>query len=328
MSGEGFGEEGILEGESHRMTSDAGVTSGANPNLTVKMIESVRDMKFTHGIQRNVWGYRDASIIPFTQLISIQNNGGLVLGAYLNERLVGFLFGFLGRSGDKLYMFSQRMGVLPQVQSQGIGRQLKLAQREAVLAQGIDLIVWTYDPLEGKNAMLNIERLGGITRTYARDIYGRVDNPLQSGLATDRFLVEWKLNHPHVLERLDAAQTTPSPETWEEAYRLVNYANWGSELPRPIAADLDLNDDVLLVQVPANLQAIRRRDLKVAAGWRNTTRVIFESYFARGYAVTGFASNRDFTTPNIYRLEKTDIPLEVDFSPWLRADHIEEEEIE
>lgn len=287
-------------------------------NLEIKPIRSLFDLKRTHNLQRHTWGHRDLMVIPFTQMISAQRCGGTLLGAYLNGELVGFVYGYMGLSGGTLYLFSQRMGVLPSVQSKGIGTALKLAQREQMLRQGVDLIVWTYDPLEGKSAMVSLEKLGGIVRTYVRDIYGSIDNPLQAGLATDRFLLEWHLMSDRVRERIRGDVPRSSPQGWlaDSSYRLINYANWDSELPRPIAADLELDDAVLLVQVPSNLQAIKRRDLAVARGWRTTTRAIFETYFRRGYAVTGFASEKKLNAPNIYKLEKIKVDSSIDFSGW------------
>lgn len=295
-------------------------------NLEIKPIRSLYDLKRVHDIQRQTWGYRDLMVIPYTQLVSVQHSGGTLLGAYVKGQLVGFVYGYLGMSGSSLYLFSQRMGVLPNMQSKGIGMALKLAQREQMLRQGIDLIIWTYDPLLGKNAMLNIEKLGGIVRTYVREIYGRVENPLQAGLATDRFLCEWHLLSEHVRERIHNPHQPPTPRDWldRDDYRLVNYANWASELPRPIAADLELDDPVLLVQVPSNIQTIKRRDLAIARGWSATTRQIFESYFQHGYVITGFASEKKLNTPNVYRLEKISIASTVDFSSWISG--IEDDE--
>jgi len=295
-------------------------------NLEIKPIRSLFDLKRVHDIQRQTWGYRDLMVIPYTQLISVQHSGGTLLGAYVDGMLVGFVYGYLGMSGGSLYLFSQRMGVLPNMQSQGIGMALKLAQREQMLRQGIDLIVWTYDPLLGKNAMLNIEKLGGIVRTYVREIYGRVDNPLQAGLATDRFLCEWHLLSDRVRDRIHNSYVASTPSQWlgENGYRLINYTNWNSDLPRPIAADLELDDPVLLVQVPSNIQTIKRRDLSVARGWSATTRQIFESYFNRGYVITGFASEKQINKPNVYKLEKISIASTVDFSSWVSG--IEDED--
>lgn len=293
-------------------------------NLEIKPIRSLFDLKRTHNLQRHTWGHRDLMVIPFTQLVCAQRSGGSLLGAYLDGELVGFAYGYIGMSEGHLYLFSQRMGVLPAVQSKGIGTALKLAQREQMLKQGIGTIVWTYDPLDGKPAMLNIEKLGGVVRNYVRDIYGSIDNPLQAGLATDRFLVEWHLTNARVEERISGQIPRPVPQNWlsETSYRLINYANWDSELPRPIAADLELDEPVLLVQVPSNLQAIKRRDLSVARGWRTTTRAIFETYFRRGYVVTGFASDKKLNAPNIYKLETIKIDTQLDLSNW--ATSIEE----
>jgi predicted GNAT superfamily acetyltransferase len=290
--------------------------------LEVKPIRSLLDLRRTHDIQRNTWGFRDEMIIPYTQMVTTLHNGGTLLGAYLNGQLIGFVYGYLGMSGGTLYLFSMRMGVLPEYHSQGIGAALKLAQREQMLRQGIDLIVWTYDPLLGPNAMLNIEKLGGVARAYVRDIYGSgIDNPLQAGLALDRFLLEWHLMSDRVRERVSGGYQRPTVKVWreEQDYRLVNYANWESDLPRPIAADLELDDKVLLVQVPKYFNVIKRRDLNIARGWRSMTRNIFESYFRRGYVVTGFGTGDESNTPNIYKMERISFPSPLDYFSWAKG---------
>ena len=263
-------------------------------------------------------------VFPYTQLISSAHNGGVLVGAYDGPNLVGFVYGYLGMSGTKLYLFSQRMGVLPKYQSRGIGMKLKLAQRDQMLRQGIDLIVWTYDPLLGKNASLNIEKLGGIVRHYARDIYGAVNNPLQVGLSTDRFLVEWELMSNRVRERIRSSLPRPQAEDWlaNKRHRPVNYISWeGDELPRPIASDLESEDEVLLVQIPPDLDLIKKIDLNIARGWRESTRDIFETYFRQGYVVTGFARATTPQTPNIYKIEKVELSTTSTFSSWVGGVH-------
>jgi predicted GNAT superfamily acetyltransferase len=121
-------------------------------NLKIKPISSLYDLKKTHDIQRNTWGYRDEMIFPYTIMTSTRHSGGVLLGAYIDDNLVGFLYGYLGMGGGSLYLFSQRMGILPEYQGLGIGTALKLAQREQMLRQGIDLVVWTYEPLAGISA--------------------------------------------------------------------------------------------------------------------------------------------------------------------------------
>jgi len=290
----------------------------ADTKIRIRPIKSLSDLRRCHEIQRAVWGYSDLMVFPYTILISMQHNGGVLMGAYVNDELVGFVAGYLGMAGAKLYLFSQRMGVLPEFQAQGLGYQLKVAQREQMLRQGIDIVVWTYDPLEGKNATLNIEKLGGIVRSYARDIYGFVQNPLQTGIATDRFLLEWHLMSDRVRERIRGHYQRPRAEDWlsGEDMSLVNYAAWESDIPRPLAADLEIEHNQVLIQVPSNLQNIKRYDLDTARSWRTITRTIFESYFQRGYVLTGFASSLRSRLPNLYRLERKTFPAPIDFSAW------------
>jgi predicted GNAT superfamily acetyltransferase len=286
--------------------------------VEIRTIRTLSDLRRCHRIQRATWGYSDLMVIPYPQLLSASHNGGVLLGAYLDQELVGFVYGYLGMTSGKLYLFSQRMGVLPEFQGQGIGFKLKLAQRIQMLRHGIELIVWTYDPLEGKNATLNIVKLGAIVRTYARNIYGTVQNPLQMGLAMDRFLAEWPLLSDRVLERVQGYSRRAATEEWlaGPTYPIVNYISWDGDLPRPMAAELDLSDDALLVQVPPDLQSIKRTDLTVARGWRKITRGIFETYFRRGYVITGFASSRQPRTANLYKLENVSFPSPIDFSSW------------
>lgn len=287
--------------------------------IKIRPIRTLTDLRKCHEIQRTTWGYTDLMVFPYTQLISAAHNGGVLLGAYDGPDLIGFVYGYLGMSATKLYLFSQRMGVLPSYQNKGIGMKLKLAQRDQMLRKGIDLIVWTYDPLLGKNAALNIEKLGGIVRHYARDIYGAVQNPLQMGLSTDRFLLEWELMSNRVRERIRSTSPRPRSEEWlnNDRYKLVNFAAWEGNLPRPMASDLEMDDEVLLIQIPPDLNAIKRVDLSIARGWRESTRDIFETYFRRGYVVTGFARSTESQIPNLYKIEKVVLPTTSDFSSWV-----------
>ena len=162
-------------------------------NLKIRTLSTVAEVRACEAMQRQVWAIPDdLEVVPLHLLVTIQRNGGLLLGAFDGDDLVGFVFGFPGISSNgKFKHCSHLMGVAPSYQSRGVGHQLKLAQREFVLDQGIDLITWTYDPLESRNAYLNIHKLGGVCRTYARDYYGPLTDGLGAGLPSDRFQVEW-----------------------------------------------------------------------------------------------------------------------------------------
>ena len=150
------------------------------------------------------------------------------------------------------------------------------------------------------------------------DIYGQVQNPLQTGLNTDRFLLEWHLMSDRVRERVRGQYQRAHAADWLSGkdIPLVNYAAWEGGLPRPLAADLEVDHDHVLVQVPPDLQRIKHYDLGIAQAWRDITRCIFETYFRRGYVVAGFASSLQSRLPNLYRLERETFTSPIDFSAW------------
>lgn len=149
-------------------------------------------------LQLEVWGYSDGDLIPRRVFLVAQRIGGQVLGAFDGKTIIGFAMGLPGYRNGHSYLHSHMLAVLPEYRNAGLGRRLKLAQRDDALARGLDLMEWTYDPLEIKNAHLNIARLGAISRRYKADFYGPSSSPLQGGLPTDRLYAEWWLNSPRV----------------------------------------------------------------------------------------------------------------------------------
>jgi predicted GNAT superfamily acetyltransferase len=160
-------------------------------------------------LQLAVWGYSDGDLVPRRMFLLAQHIGGQVLGAFVREPgsadeiIVGFALAWPGYRDGKPYLHSHMLAVLPEYRNLGLGRKLKLAQRDDALARGIDLMEWTYDPLEIKNAHLNIARLGAISRRYEENFYGASSSPLQGGLPTDRLYAEWWLRSPRVINILN-----------------------------------------------------------------------------------------------------------------------------
>jgi predicted GNAT superfamily acetyltransferase len=187
---------------------------------------------------------------------------------------------------------SHQLGVLPGYQDQNIGYRLKLAQREYVLTQGISLVTWTYDPLESRNAYLNLHKLGAVCRTYMRNIYGEMRDGLNSGLPSDRFEVEWHVSSRHVEQCLKATTTAPHATLAPLQHEGVPILNSAHADPRtgaplaPLADPLPIEGERLLVQVPASFQSIKAADLAIAASWRYQLRHLFETAFARNYTTT------------------------------------------
>ncbi|MGD2206087.1 MAG: GNAT family N-acetyltransferase [Anaerolineae bacterium] len=277
-------------------------------DITIRLLESVDEFQACHQVQKVAWQFPDLLIIPYTQIITVQQNGGAVLGAFDGAELIGFVFGYLGRQRTRpLYLFSQRMGVLPAYQGKGIGERLKWAQRAWAVEQGLDRVLWTYDPLESPNAWLNITKLGGLARHYERDIYGQHNTPLHNHLPSDRLLVEWELLSERVLARLSADWSPPTvDELLTQADPPLNPVSWDSRgHPCSGPSDLSRDERTLLVEVPAAWQDLRKADMALAADWRGKTRKSFEHYLAQGYVVSGYASGAVAgRRRNVYQLEK------------------------
>jgi predicted GNAT superfamily acetyltransferase len=158
-------------------------------------------------LQKTIWGWDDADLLPFRMFVVATKIGGQLLGAFDSGRMIAFCLAIPGLKPDgRVYLHSHMLGVLPESRNAGIGRQLKLRQKDDALARGIDLIEWTFDPLELKNAYFNIERLGATVRRYVRNQYGVSTSALHGGLPTDRCVAEWWIRKPRqkveIVERI------------------------------------------------------------------------------------------------------------------------------
>jgi predicted GNAT superfamily acetyltransferase len=186
------------------------------------------------------------------------------------------------------------LGVHPDWWGHGIGYNLKLAQREAALAQGLELMTWTFCPLERRNATLNFAKLGTVCNTYLVNLYGNLDDGLNEGLPSDRFQVDWWLCSSRVQRRLAGERPQASEIIQQQALPVVNPATMGRDgFPRPAESpptelSAALGEEQFLVEVAANFQALKRQDLALARAWRMTTREIFQSAFAQGYSATEY----------------------------------------
>jgi len=166
--------------------------------IHIQSLTSLEHFELCVVLQLEVWGYSDGDVIPRRVFVVAQRIGGQVLGAFDGETLVGFAMSLPGYREGKSYLHSHMLAVLPQYRNAGIGRRLKLAQRDDAIARGFDLMEWTFDPLEIRNSHLNINRLGAIVRRYQPDFYGPSSSPLQGGLPTDRLYAEWWLRSSRV----------------------------------------------------------------------------------------------------------------------------------
>jgi predicted GNAT superfamily acetyltransferase len=192
--------------------------------LTIQLVTNPADYWAVEEVSKAAWGLDDyREVIPAHLMIIFQKTGGLLLGAWLAGKLVGFSVGFIGLTADGRVKFcSEQLGVLPEYQSLNIGHKMKLAQRDHMLARGIEHITWTFDPLETKNGNLNLHKLGAVCNTYFVNLYGSTAAGINAGLPTDRFQVDWWLNSQHVTDRLADTQPNTLTSLQAEGVMIVN----------------------------------------------------------------------------------------------------------
>ncbi|MBI3982206.1 MAG: GNAT family N-acetyltransferase [Gemmatimonadetes bacterium] len=240
-------------------------------------------------IQRETWGESFSEIAPATILMICQKVGGIAAGAFdTTGRMLGFIFGLTGLSAGARVHWSHMLAVRPEARGSGLGRRLKLYQRDELLKLGVDEVRWTYDPLVAQNAHLNFNDLGVEIERYVPDMYGsNTGSALHSALGTDRFIVLWRIASDRVA-RITAGER-PRLAAFEAA--LVVNARSAERGVEPVELDLPLTGPVR-VEVPEDIHQVREASPEIAGRWRATTRRAFASYLDRGYAVTGFVRDR------------------------------------
>lgn len=224
--------------------------------IVVRRCAGIEEFQRCVALQKEIWGEADIEVEPTTMFVVAAETGGQVLGAFDGERLVGYTLAVVGFREGVVFLHSHMTGVHGDYRDKGVGRALKLFQREDALAKGIRLIVWTFDPLEARNAHFNLNRLGAIARKYLPNLYGLTTSPLHLGLPTDRLLAEWQLDSARV------------------AATVSDLAKEPEEAPATI-------------ELPAELDRWKQSDNAEVARVQTRIREEFAAWFARGYAAVG-----------------------------------------
>ena len=261
-----------------------------------RILETPAEVESVCHLQRLVWPGDETEIVPVHMLLSAAHNGGILIGAYQGDLLVGFVFGFPGfeitQEGVQPYHASHLAGVHPDFRDAGLGFRLKRAQWQVARQQGLDRIIWTYDPLQSRNAFLNITKLGAVCSTYYSDFYGPMGDELNVGVPSDRFQVDWWLNTHRVQRRLGKwpPKNLALAHYLDAGTPFVNTTRLNRDgLVVPLEAPaLANNAPLLLLEIPADIQSIRSRDLALAVEWSHHVRENFMGLFSQGYLVTDF----------------------------------------
>jgi chorismate synthase len=258
------------------MTAATAPTDG----ITIRRVQSTDEYEACVRMQHAIWGEDFTEIVPATMLKVTQQIGGVTAGAFdATGRLLGFVFGMMGAMEGKLVHWSDLLAVHPDARNKGLGRRLKLFQRELLRPLGVDRMFWTYDPLVAKNAYLNIVRLGARPAEYVVDMYGAdTHSALHGGIGTDRFIVAWDLTNEGGANKAGSAAANDAAA--REA-PLANTLEVGGARGASTAAELP-DADVVRVEVPADIDAVIDRDISTAAGLRESTRRVFTHYLDRG----------------------------------------------
>jgi predicted GNAT superfamily acetyltransferase len=175
-------------------------------DLLVRKVDSLEEMRACVALQKEVWGFTDIELVPLRMFVVAEKIGGQVMGAFAGSELVGFAFAVPGVRSRRVYLYSHMLAVRQNYRNTGLGRRLKLAQRDDALQRGFDLMEWTFDPLEIKNSFFNLEKLGAVARRYNVNQYGITSSPLQGGLPTDRLVAEWWLKSKRVEQLLSTGK--------------------------------------------------------------------------------------------------------------------------
>ncbi|NNM33688.1 MAG: GNAT family N-acetyltransferase [Gemmatimonadetes bacterium] len=256
-------------------SSDPRTTEDPPDGLSIRPVQSLRELQAAVRIQKDTWGQEFSDVVPSSMMQITAKMGGVVAGAFDSEGdLAGLVYGITGLRDGRLAHWSHMLAVRPEFRNRGVGQALKHYQKARLLEEGVSVMYWTFDPLVSRNAHLNLNRLGAEVDEYVADMYGESDSELHR-LGTDRFIVRWTLDTPHV-------ETGP-PELAAGVPELLATDPPSSTLP---------DAESVAVGVPDDVEELEAESFEGALAWRISTRAAFAHYLGRGYRVTGFVPGR------------------------------------
>lgn len=265
-------------------------------DVIIRSLEGMDDLTRAVEFQEFIWGAGFPERAPPSLMMVAARLGGVVAGAFDSDgTMVGFVFGITGVEDGRPVHWSDMLGVSPGGRDRGLGTRLKRFQRERLLEEGVTRMYWSQDPLESRNAWLNLRRLGAVAREYVVDMYGESSSPLHRGLGTDRFVIRWDLDSDRVRRRLDEDRDAdPSPGalpvllSWRDEGGALRPAGpdgaaWTGDGPR---LNGDTSPDGFLVAIPARIQQLKSRSPGAATEWRRATRAVLRPALEAGWTVT------------------------------------------
>ena len=271
-------------------------------SIVIRDIESVSELRAVETLQKEVWGCADLDVVPLTMFVAGREVGATLIGAYDGSSLVGFVYGFTGYEHGDLTHHSHMLAVRSSYRTHQLGFKLKLAQRERVLAQGINRITWTFDPLQSLNAHLNFGKLGVIADTYKINFYGEATSSFLHQIGTDRLWVTWLIDSQRVRERLQVGTTKVQPLFDPQISAALVQVSGGCVPNRNSSPEI-LGAQRLSIEIPREINALQRDSPELALEWREATRWAFTKALANDYVVMDYSCmTRDDRSIGVYLL--------------------------
>lgn len=269
----------------HDPQMQPGASHEHGDHVTVRPLEDLGEYRQCVNLQELTWGEGFVEKVPPLLMKVVHRNGGIVGGAVDGDgRLLGFVFGIAGVDEGHLRHWSHMLAVRPGARGRGLGRRLKLFQREELLDRGFDLALWSYDPLVARNGHLNFNRLGVEAEEYVVNMYGaETGSRLHAGLGTDRFVVRWKLDSERTRRTISGDRPGP-PAHASDAPAVVEYRDGAGSAP---ISHTFSDSAVVRIEVPRDIQKLKEETPDAAEEWREATRRAFRHYLNGGYGVDG-----------------------------------------
>jgi len=265
-----------------KQRQEESVASGLE--VVVRAVTTQQEYRQCVELQRDTWGPSFAELVPPALLQVTQKVGGIAAGAFdTSDRMVGFVYGLTGLKDGELTHWSHMLAVRQEWEGRGLGRRLKVYQRDRLLALGVGTALWTFDPLVSRNAHFNLNRLGVTVVQYVPDMYGDTGSELHSGLGTDRLLVRWDLASERVERALTLGRVLT--EVVPPHASTVCLDRDGEPLSAPARYP---EDPLVKLAIPSDIQTVKTESSDLGRQWREATRQAFLWYLSRGYEIQGF----------------------------------------
>ena len=263
-------------------------------DIRLRDLKTIDEFRQVVDLEHAIWGYTDsADVVTVPVFIFTVKRGATLIGAFdADGRMVGFAYAVVGMKAGRPMLWSHMTGVLPDYRG-GLGYRLKLEQRARALAQGYELIEWTFDPMQAMNAHLNFAKLGGVVEEYAENFYGESTSALHRGTPTDRLIVSWRIGEPHVTRRLAQSSGLQARSHEVGEAPVANLTAMDGDWREVRTIDLTVTARRLWIEIPTGFTQMQQQAPERALQWRMHVRQMFQEYFAKGYRAVDFVLQRD-----------------------------------